>query len=82
MKPLAPLCETSLLYAVLSTATGQLLETRDFPTTIAGSSWAIDWVARRTDGDLAALWVIEGAGSYGAILAGAVGAASYEVGGC
>lgn len=67
------------VYAVVSTATGQLLETRDFPTTSAGISRAIAWAARRTDGDLAALWVIEGAGSYGAILAGAVGAAGYEV---
>lgn len=67
------------VYAVVSTATGQLLEIRDFPTTSSGISWAIAWVARRTEADLAALWVIEGAGSYGAILAGAVGAAGYEV---
>lgn len=68
------------VYAVISTATGQLLETRDFPTTGAGISRAIAWAARRTGADLAALlWVVEGAGSYGAILAGAVGAAGYEV---
>lgn len=40
---------------------------------------AISWVARRTGGDLAALWVIRGAGSYGALLAGAVARAGYQV---
>jgi transposase len=39
---------------------------------------AIGWAARRTGGDLAALWVIEGAASYGALLAGRVTAAGYQ----
>lgn len=67
------------VYAIVSTVTGALLQTRDFPTTGAGISRAIAWVARLTGADLAALWVIEGAASYGALLAGAVGAAGYDV---
>ena len=67
------------VYAVIATATGELLQTRDFPTTSAGISRAIAWVAHRTGADLATLWVIEGAASYGALLAGAVGAAGYQV---
>ena len=67
------------VYAIVDTATGGLLQTRDFPTTSAGISRAIAWVARLTGADLAALWVIEGAASYGALLAGAVGAAGYTV---
>jgi transposase len=66
------------VYAII-TATGELLQTRDFPTTSAGISRAIAWVARRTGADLGTLWVIEGAASYGALLAGAVGAAGYQV---
>lgn len=45
------------------------LDTQKFPTTTAGMQRAISWVGRRTDGDLDALWVIEGIGSYGAQLA-------------
>jgi transposase len=67
------------VYAIIAAATGELFETRDFPTTSAGINRAITWVARRTGADLAALWVIEGAASYGALLAGAVGAAGYQV---
>ena len=40
---------------------------------------AIAWVARRTAGDLAALWVIEGVATYGARLAAAVDQAGYEM---
>ena len=54
-------------------------QTRDFPTTSAGINRAIAWVARRTGADLATLWVIEGAASYGALLAAAVGTAGYPV---
>lgn len=67
------------VYAIISTATGALLQTRDFPTTGAGINRAIAWVARLTGADLGTLWVIEGAASYGALLAGAVGAAGYPV---
>jgi transposase len=67
------------VFAIVNTATGALLQSRDFPTTNSGMNRAIAWVARLTGADLAALWVIEGAASYGALLAGAVGAAGYPV---
>ncbi|WP_248758872.1 IS110 family transposase [Pseudarthrobacter sp. SSS035] len=67
------------VYAIITGNTGELTATRDFPTTGAGITRAIAWVARRTGADLATLWVIEGAASYGALLAGSVGAAGYTV---
>jgi transposase len=60
------------VYAILAAKTGELIDTRDFPTTSAGISRAIAWVARRTEADADTLWVIEGAGSYGAVLAATV----------
>jgi transposase len=67
------------VYAIIATRTGELVDTRDFPTTPAGINRAIAWVARRTDADADTLWVIEGAASYGAVLAGAVAAEGYPV---
>lgn len=67
------------VYAIITAATGVLEDTQEFPTTAAGIKRAIAWVARRTGADLATLWVIEGAASYGAILAGTVAGAGYEV---
>lgn len=67
------------VYAIITATTGELVDTRDFPTTGAGINRAIAWVARRTGADLDALWVIEGAASYGALLAGAVGGEGYQV---
>jgi transposase len=60
-------------------ATGEVIDTDEFPTTAAGMARAISWAARRTGGDLASLWVIEGAGSYGAGLATAVERSGFEV---
>lgn len=65
-------------YAVL-TASGEHIDTASFPNTGPGRSRAIAWAARRTGGDLASLWVIEGTGSYGALLAGTVARDGYEV---
>lgn len=67
------------VYAILAPTTGALIDTRSFPVTAAGISRAIGWVARRTDADADTLWVIEGAASYGASLAGAVTALGYTV---
>ena len=53
------------VYAILAAATGALLDTHAFPTTVSGISRAINWVARRTGADADTLWVIEGAASYG-----------------
>lgn len=67
------------VYAILAAKTGELIDTRDFPTTGAGINRAIAWVARRTNADADTLWMIEGAASYGAILAGTVAAEGYPV---
>ena len=67
------------VYAIITAGTGELISTRDFPATEAGINRSIAWVARHTGADLGTLWVIEGTGSYGALLAGAAGAAGYQV---
>lgn len=67
------------VYAILSANTGALLETREFPTTSAGINRVIKWVARRTDGNADTRWVIEGAASYGAILAGTAATNGFPV---
>ncbi|GGL85695.1 hypothetical protein GCM10010038_14570 [Glutamicibacter protophormiae] len=68
------------VYAILANS-GEHIETRDFPTTAAGIKCAITWAGRRTGADAITLWVIEGAASYGAVLAGAVTEAAYAVAG-
>ncbi|MCX4419252.1 IS110 family transposase [Streptomyces mirabilis] len=65
-------------YAVLA-ANGEHLGTETFPNTHAGRARAIAWAGRRTGGDLGALWVIEGAGSYGAQIARQTALAGYQV---
>lgn len=65
--------------AILVAATGAVVDEAQFPATAAGMERAISWVARRTDGDLEALWVIEGVASYGALLAGRVKTVGYPV---
>lgn len=67
------------VFAILDAANGALLDTQTFPTSPAGINRSIAWVARRTNADADTLWVIEGAASYGAILAGTVSAAGYPV---
>ncbi|MCX5287056.1 MULTISPECIES: IS110 family transposase [unclassified Streptomyces] len=65
-------------YAVLA-ANGEHLGTQAFPNTHAGRARAINWAGRRTGGDLGVLWVIEGAGSYGAQIARQTARAGYQV---
>lgn len=64
--------------AILSAPSGEQIACEQFPASSAGMRRAVDWAARRTGGDLAALWVIEGVGSYGAQLANTVAQAGYE----
>ncbi|WP_415856118.1 IS110 family transposase [Sinomonas sp. G460-2] len=64
-------------YAVLA-ANGEHLGTEAFPNTHAGRARGIAWAGRRTGGDLGALWVIEGVGSYGAQLARQAAVAGYR----
>lgn len=66
-------------YAILDARTGEALGCEQFPTTSAGITRAIGWVARRTGGDAEVLWVIEGVGTYGARLARAATDAGYDV---
>jgi transposase len=67
------------VYAILAAPTGEVIDTQDFPTTVAGINRAIAWVARRTNADADTLWVIEGAASYGAILAGTIATEGYSL---
>lgn len=64
---------------LLASATGELIDQASFPNTRAASTRALSWVARRTGGDLATLWVIEGAATYGARLARFATTGGYQV---
>ena|SRR5690625_59067 len=66
------------VYSIL-TGAGVIVDSQEFPTTAAGISRALAWVARRTNADLDILWVIEGTASHGAILTGTVAAHGYMV---
>jgi len=63
--------------SILASPTGELVDEAQFPATTSGLTRAIAWAGRRTGGDLAALWVIEGAGTHGARLARAAFDAGY-----
>ena len=65
--------------AILASPAGEVIDQGQFPATPAGLQRAVDWVARRTGGDLDTLWVVEGAGTYGARLARAAADAGYAV---
>ena len=54
------------------TATGQQVDSAQFPTNKAGMACVLTWATRRTDGDLATLWMIEGTATYSAQLTRAV----------
>jgi transposase len=65
--------------AVVAAATGELIDTAQFAATDSAMTRAITWARRRTGADLATLWVIEGAATYGARLATLVTEAGYQV---
>lgn len=65
--------------SILAAPHGEAVDEATFPTTRAGLVRAIDWVGRRTGGDLSVLWVIEWAATFGAQLARAVAGAGYQV---
>ncbi|MGP5600791.1 IS110 family transposase, partial [Glutamicibacter arilaitensis] len=67
------------VYAIIDSSNGALLDTQSFPVTMGGISRAISWVGRRTEGNADTLWVIEGAATYGAILACTVAAHGFPV---
>ena len=65
--------------SILASPNGEVIDDAQFPTTGAGLKRAVVWAGRRTGGDLGAVWVIEGTGTYGARLARAAAAAGYTV---
>lgn len=54
-------------FAILAAGTGALLQTARFPTSTAGLNRALSWRQRHI-GDRTVLLVVEGTGSYGAVL--------------
>lgn len=65
--------------AAIAADTGARLGGGSFPANAAGMGRALAWARGHAGGPGDTLWVIEGAASYGAILAGAVTAAGYRV---
>lgn len=65
-------------YAVIA-SNGEQIATKCFPNSPAGRKRAMAWVARRTHTEVEVVWVIEGVGSYGALLAGEVSNSGYLV---
>ncbi|MGA8993553.1 MAG: transposase [Nocardioidaceae bacterium] len=66
-------------YAVLDAA-GAVVGEQTFPTTTAGIGRALEWIARRTQGELDSVVVAaEGTGSYGAVLAERLAEVGYRV---
>jgi len=66
-------------YTILESS-GRVIDQQQFPTSPAGLARAIDWIGRRTEGDLdATLVTAEGTGTYGAVLAGRLAASGYRV---
>jgi transposase len=65
--------------SILASPNGEVIDDAQFPTTAAGLKRAVAWAGRRTGGDLGAVWVIEGTGTYGARLPRAAAEAGYTV---
>jgi transposase len=65
-------------FAIVDATTGALAEHREFPTTPAGLHRAQDWIRRRTDTSTA-LVLIDGAGSYGAVLTDQLTTAGFDI---
>ncbi len=65
-------------FALVDATTGTLADIQRFPTSAAGLRRAITWIHRHT-ADRSVLVVIDGAGSYGAILTAQLQAAGLEV---
>jgi transposase len=65
-------------FALINAATGALADTQDFPTSPAGLRRALAWIQRRTDAQTV-LVVIDGTGSYGAVLTEQLVTAGFQV---
>jgi transposase len=65
-------------FALVAGETGAVLDGGEFPTTTAGLARALSWLDQRLDG-ASALVVVEGTGSYGAIVTERLLASGHEV---
>lgn len=65
-------------FALVEAATGAVLDIREFPTSPSGLSRALGWVRRRTD-TRSCLVLVDGAGSYGAVLVGHLATAGFAL---
>ena len=65
-------------FAVVNATTGALADTREFPTSLAGLRRALAWIPRHTDNQTV-LVLVDGTGSYGAMLTGRLTAAGLSV---
>jgi transposase len=65
-------------FALVAGETGAVLDGSEFPTTTAGLARALSWLDQRLDG-ASALVVVEGTGSYGAIVTERLLASGHEV---
>jgi transposase len=65
-------------FALISATTGAVADTQDFPTSPAGLRRALAWIQRGT-ADQTVLLVIDGTGSYGAVLTEQLVTAGFQV---
>jgi transposase len=65
-------------FAVIDAATGALVDNAEFPTSPAGLRRALAWIGRRTN-TRTCLVLIDGAGSYGAVLTDHLTAAGFTL---
>ena len=65
-------------FALINATTGAVTDTQDFPTSPAGLRRALAWIGRRTNNQTA-LVVIDGTGSYGAILTEQLSTAGFPI---
>lgn len=67
-------------YAIIRAATGGLIDQAEFPTSTAGLARAVDWIGRRTGGEIdATLISAEGTRSYGSRLTALLAQTGYRV---
>jgi hypothetical protein len=65
-------------FAVIEASTGAVVDNAEFPTSSAGLHRALAWIGRRTDTQTC-LVLIDGAGSYGAVLTDHLTAAGFTL---
>lgn len=67
-------------FAIVQAATGGLIDQAEFPTSSAGLARAVDWIGRRTEGEIGSTLIsAEGTRSYGSRLAALLIQTGYRV---